>query len=218
MTEPRQGGRLQLVAAPEDREPGANARAKVAGPKAPKSTARRLAPGAPKSPSTVPLELAMELRTGEPVIWWNEKIGISWRPVIWMLVAGVALLATATAFAPDLWDQPLTEMWKPLVPALAPALILVLREWLSCRAVMVTDTSMITIDHRGRTERLAFRNVRRVRRDVLTGGVLLEGAAHKLRIPPSLSEDARTAIATQTRNTLRSNDGPDDPLHWLPLG
>jgi hypothetical protein len=51
---------------------------------------------------------------------------------------------------------------------------------------------------------------------VLTGGVLLEGARHKLRIPPQLAEDTRAAIASQTRYTLRGSDGPDDRIGWLP--
>jgi hypothetical protein len=64
-------------------------------------------------------------------------------------------------------------------------------------------------------ERIAFRNVRRVRRDLLTGGVLLEGAEHKLRVPPQLVDDARLAIASQTRYTVSSGDQPDDPLRFL---
>lgn len=217
-------GHLQLLPAPEDRpklgegdaeqvvvDTTADERLADMEP----SPGRRLAPNAPKSPGTVPLELARELRTGEPVIWWNEKREIVWRHVLWVLGAGLALLAFATLLAPELW-LPLAKFWQPLLPAIAPAALLAAREWLSRRAVMVTDNSVIVVDHRGRADRLGFRNVRRVRRDLLTGGVLLEGARHRLRIPPLLAEDARAAIASQTALVRGSPDAIDDPLGWMP--
>jgi hypothetical protein len=198
--------RLQLLPAPEHREAVDTAN----------TTGRTLAPGAPRSPGTVPLELARGLRVGEPVIWWGSKDTVDRRPIIWMLVAGLLLLGLATILAPELWDVPLRDLWKPLVPALAPAGLLFGREWVSCRAVLVTDSSVLVLDHRGRLDRLAFRNVRRIRRDLLTGGVLLEGAEHKLRVPPQLADDARAAVASQTRYVLAgSSDKPDDPLGWL---
>lgn len=200
---------LQLLPAPEDRKPGPS-RASTS------SEGRVLAPGAPRSPGAVPLELARELRVGEPVIWWGAKDRIDRRPIAWMFLAGAVLLGFATLLAPELWSAPIAEVWKPLVPALAPALLLLAREYLSLRTVLVTDSSVLVLDHRGRLDRLAFRNVRRVRRDLLTGGVLLEGAEHKLRLPPQLAEDARTAIATQTRHRIASGDPPDDPMGWLP--
>jgi hypothetical protein len=205
---------LRLLPAPEDREPSASGEPTGSSERA--GEGRRLAPGAPPSPGVVPLELARELRMGEPVVWWGRKEGIDRRPIVWMLIAGALLLGLATLLAPELWDQPLSELWKPLVPALAPALLLLGREWVSQRAVLVTDSSIVVCNHRGRVDRLAFRNVRRVARDLLTGGILLEGAQHRLRVPPQLAEDARAAIASQTRHTLRSGDGPDDPLGWLP--
>lgn len=202
--------RLQLLPAPEDREPVVEATV------VDRDEGRRLAPGAPPSPGPVPLELASELRMGEPVVWWGRKDSVDHRPIVWMLLAGLALLGFATLLAPELWDQPLRELWKPLVPALAPVALLGVREWLSMRAVLITDSSVVVCDHRGRLDRLAFRNVRRVGRDFLTGGILLEGARHKLRLPPQLADDAREAIASQTRHTVRSGEGPDDPLGWLP--
>lgn len=174
-----------------------------------------LAPGAPRSPGPVPFELATELRVGEAVIWWGRKELVARRPIAWLLIAGIALLGFGTVLAPELWSAPWTELWKPLVPALAPAALLFARELVSRRTVLVTESSVLVLDHRGQLDRLAFRNVRRVRRDLLTGGILLEGAAHKLRIPPELAEDARSAIASQTRHHLTSGDGPDDPLRWL---
>lgn len=200
---------LQLLPAPEDRKP-------VEPREGPTIEPRRLVPGAPLSPGPVPLELAMELGVGEPVVWWGRKDSIDRRPISWLIVAGLLVLGFATLLAPELWDQPWRELWKPLIPALAPAALLTVREWLSLRDVVVTDSSILVCDHRGRVERLAFRNVRRVGRDLLTGGILLEGARHKLRLPPALAEDTRAAIASQTRHTLRSGDGPDDPLAWLP--
>lgn len=213
MSAPR--GPLRLLPAPEDREPGAT-KSEPASAEAKPSEGRRLAPGAPLSPGPVPLELASALRMGEAVVWWGEKRGIERGPILWMLLAGVGLLGFATLLAPELWDQPLEELWKLFVPALAPATLLLGREWISQRAVVVTDSALIVADHRGRLDRLGFRNVRRVARDLLTGGVLLEGAQHKLRVPPQLSEDARQAVASQTRHILRSEEGgPDDPLGWL---
>src|SRR5690606_7398495 len=111
--------------------------------------------------------------------------------------------------APELWNVPWTELWKLLAPALAPAGLFYARELVSRRTVLVTESSVIVLDHQGRLDRLAFRNVRRVRRDLLTGGILLEGAAHKLRIPPELADDARVAIASQTRHHMTGGDGPD---------
>ncbi|HLT39440.1 MAG TPA: hypothetical protein VK034_24320 [Enhygromyxa sp.] len=199
---------LRLLPAPEDREPEPERGSSTDG-------GRVLAPGAPRSPGPVPLELARELRTGEPVVWWGSKDRIDRKPILWMLLGGALLLGFATLLAPELWAVPLRELWKPLIPALAPAALLLVRELVSVRTVLVTDSSLLVLDHRGRLDRLAFRNVRRVRRDLLTGGVLLEGAEHKLRVPPQLAEDARLAIASQTRYTVAGGPRPDDPLGYL---
>jgi hypothetical protein len=206
-TPPR--GPLRLLPAPEDR-------VDQSGMGGTSSGARRLAPSAPPSPGTLPFELATELRMGEPVVWWGEKDAIDRRPIAWMLLAAALLLGVATLLAPELWSQPLGDLWQPLLPAFAPAALLAAREWVSLRAVLVTDSSVVVCDHRGRVDRIAFRNIRRVSRDFLTGGVLLEGAEHKVRIPPSLAEDTRAAIGSQTRFAIRSGDGPDDPLGWMP--
>jgi hypothetical protein len=196
---------LQLLPAPEDRGE----------PTQPKSSSRRLSPSAPASPGTVPLELATELRMGEPVVWWGEKAEIDWRPIAWLLLAAALLLGFGTLLAPELWARPLDEMW-PMLLALAPAALFAVREWVSLRAVLVTDGSVVVCDHRGRVDRIAFRNIRRVGRDFVTGGILLEGAEHKVRIPPTLADDTRAAIGSQTRFAIRSGDGPEDPMHWMP--
>lgn len=164
----------------------------------------------------MPFEYARELRVGEPVIWWNHKESISWKPVLWTLGAALLILAIATLFAPDLWLQPLDELWKTVLPALLPALLLLAREWASRRAIVITDNSVIGIDHRGRVDRLGFRNVRTVKRDLFTGGVVLDGAEHRIRIPPSLADDAHDAIASQLRNTVRATDELEDRLGWFP--
>lgn len=170
----------------------------------------------PRPPGAVPLELAQLLRRGEAIVWWGEKDRISWRPVLWTLLAAALLLAGATAFAPEMWARPLEESWPPIAAVLAPAALMAVREYLSLRMIGVTDTSVISLPRFGSPDRIAFRNVDVVKTDLLTGGVLLEGAAHKVRIPPSLMEDTRAAIASQTRNAIRSDDGPDDQLGWLP--
>ncbi len=171
----------------------------------------------PRPPGAVPLELAQLLRRGEAIVWWGAKDQISWRPVLWTLLAGLLLLAAATVFAPAMWSRPLDEAWPPVAATLAPAALVTVREYLSLRMIGVTDTSVIALPRFGSADRIAFRNVDVVRTDLLTGGVLLEGAAHKVRIPPGLMEDTRAAIASQTRNAIRSGDGPDDRLGWLPL-
>ena len=62
-----------------------------------------------------------------------------------------------------------------------------------------------------------FSAVRRVHRDLLTGGVLLQGKDTKIRVPPALAENARAAIASQRRSVLRGDGAPpDDPLGWMP--
>jgi hypothetical protein len=194
-------GPLRLLPAPEHREPPEH-RASIT--------------GVPTSPGPLPLELATELRVGEPVVWWGEKDRIDRRSILWMAVAGLVLLGFATLMAPEIWAQPLAELWKLAILPLAPASLLAVREWLSLRAVLVTDNAVVVCDHRGRIDRLSFRNVRRVGRDLLTGGILLEGVEHKLRIPPALAEDTRAAIASQTRHTIRAGERPDDPMGWLP--
>lgn len=178
---------------------------------------RRLAPGAPRSPGTVPLELAQQLRMGEAVVWWNEKAAVSWRPVLWTALAGALVLGGVSAFAPELWSQPWSQLWRPIAAVFSPALFVLGREWLGRRATLVTDGAIIDVDARGRADRIGFRNIRKVRRDLLTGGVLLEGESHKVRIPPALTEDARRAMATQTTGMIRaSTDQPVDTVGWLP--
>ena len=178
---------------------------------------RQFAPNAPASPGTVPLDLARRLRSQESVIWWNQKKEISKRAVLYTLALGAVCLAGVTLFAPEFWAQPLAELWKPALVPMSPALIVFLREKMSIRSILVTDNSVLEIDRKGRSDRIAFRSIRRVRRDLLTGGMLLEGKNHRVRIPPMLLHDAQAAIASQTHHRLGSGEqAPDDPLGWLP--
>ncbi len=181
------------------------------------SHGRQYAPHAPLSPGSVPHELARSLRTHEPVVWWNEKNSISWRAVAYTFALGAACLAAVTLFAPEFWQQPLARLWKPAFVPFLPSAMVLARETLSRRSILVTDTSVLEVGWRGDRARLAFRNIRRVRRDILTGGILLEGKQHRVRIPPSLLEDAQAAIASQTKHTLGSGDTTaDDPTGWFP--
>ena len=177
----------------------------------------RLAPMAPASPGTLPFELATELRTGEALVWWGEKQQISWRPVAWTFGAAVLLLLVVTAFAPGFWSQPWSDVGKPVAAILSPVALVLAREFASRRSVMVTDSSVVVVTASGRADRLGFRNVRRVRKDWLTGGIKLDGAQHVVRVPPALLDPTRQAIASQTTGRIRADAlEVDDPLQWMP--
>jgi hypothetical protein len=183
----------------------------------PDPTGRRLAPGAPLSPGTAPLELAAHLRVGEALVWWDAKASWDFRPAL--IVFGVCLLILlgATAIAPGFWRQAWSDMWPPIAALFSPVLLLLVRERLGQRSFMVTDTAIIEVTRAGVVSRLAFAAIQRVRRDVVTGGVLLHGKDTKIRIPPALTTNARLAIASQRRNVVRGDPRPpDDPLGWLP--
>ena len=176
---------------------------------------RRLAPGAPRSPGTLPLELAVHLRGGEPLVWWGSKTEVSPRPVL--AVAGIclAIALLVTAFSPEFWAQPWEALWPPLAALFSPVPVVALREALGRRSILVTDTSIVEVSRAGVSQRVAFDGVRRVRRDLLTGGILLEGGAgQRLRVPPEIAADARAAIASQRRGTFRPT-AIDDPVGWL---
>jgi len=178
---------------------------------------RRLAPGAPLSPGTAPLELAAHLRVGEALVWWDAKDGYDFR--LTMIVFGVCALVLlgATGLAPGFWRQAWSDMWPPLAALFSPVLLLAVRERLGLRSLMVTDTAIIEITRAGVVSRLSFAAIQKVRRDLVTGGILLQGKDTKIRIPPSLMANTREAIASQRRNVVRGDPRPpDDPLAWLP--
>lgn len=177
---------------------------------------RILAPGAPPSPGPVPSDLARHLVFGEALVWWDEKERVHLGPVAMVVGAGVAILGFVSVLAPSFWLQPLGELWKPVAALFSPALLVLLRERLNQCAVLVTDVGIIGVDRSGGVQRLAFDAIESVRRDVLRGGLLLEGKRGRVRIPPSLTDDAHQAIASQRRLRPRTGAVVDDPMRWLP--
>lgn len=177
---------------------------------------RSLAPGAPRSPGTVPFALARHLRTGEALVWWDSKNVMQWRPAAIFAAFAAIVLAIATAIAPEFWSQPLRDLWKPIGALFSPAALLLVRERMNLRSTMVTDGAIIDVARDGSADRLAFKNIRRVRRDVIRGGMKLEGEHHQVRIPPPLMDDARQAIHHQLQGRIHAMDQqPDDPGRWL---
>ncbi len=177
---------------------------------------RILAAGAPPSPSVAPLDLAKHLEFGEALAWWGDKSHMERAPI---LVAGALIaivLVLVTAVMPAFWLQPFDQLWQPLVALSLPLGFAILRERLSRRAVLVTDTAIVEVDMAGRGARLGFDNVRTVRRDLLRGGIRLDGARASVRIPSALVDDARQAIASQRRGRVQTREGLDDPMRWLP--
>lgn len=188
-------------------------------PDSPEHDARglRLAPGAPPSPGITPLELAAHLRVGEALVWWDAKATYEIKPSLIVFAACLVILLGATAIAPGFWRQEWSDMWPPLAALFSPVALLLVREQLGLRSLMVTDTAIIEITRGGAVSRLAFSAIQKVRRDLVTGGVLLQGRDTKIRIPPALTNNARAAIASQRRNVVRGDPNPpDDPLAWLP--
>lgn len=177
---------------------------------------RILAPGAPPSPGPVPGDLARHLVFGEALVWWDEKERVHLGPVALVVGAGVAILGFVSVLAPSFWLQPLGELWKPVAALFSPALLVLLRERLNQCAVLVTDVGIIGVDRSGGVQRVALDGITAVRRDVLRGGVLLEGPRGRVHVPPSLMGDAQQAIASQRRSRPRAGGQVDDPMRWLP--
>ena len=177
---------------------------------------RVLAVGAPPSPSQVPLDLARHLEFGEVLVWWGEKDRIEPLP---LLLAGgllVGALTLVTVFVPEFWAQPFSQLWQPLAAICAPLLFVLFRERASRGAVLVTDTSVIEVGPTGRMARLGFDNVRAVRRDVLRGGVRLDGARASVHVPGPLVDPTRAAIGSQRKSRVSTGTNLDDPAGWLP--
>lgn len=177
---------------------------------------RILAPGAPPSPGPIPTELARHLVHGEALVWWGVKDRIRFGAVGLVLAAAISILGFVSLFAPEFWLQPLAELAKPIAVLLSPAAFVLLRERINRRAVVVTDSAIVDMDLRGQANRIPFDGIAAVRRDFLRGGVILEGRRAQVRIPPSLSDDAHQAIASQRRNRVRGSSAVDDPQGWLP--
>lgn len=177
---------------------------------------RILAAGAPPSPSVVPMDLAKHLEFGEALAWWGDKSHIDRAPVILAGALVVIALGSVSLLMPAFWLQPLGQLWQPLLAVSLPLWFALFRERVSRRAVLVTDTAIVEVDMSGRSARLGFDNIREVRRDLLRGGLRLEGARATVRIPAPLVDDARQAIASQRRGRVQTREQLDDPLRWLP--
>jgi len=177
---------------------------------------RILAAGAPPSPGPVPKEYARHLQHGEALVWWSEKDRIQFGPLVMVLVAAVSLLGFATLFAPEFWIQPWSSLWPPIAALLSPALLVLVRERVNQRAVLVTDTAIVGVDRDGTPHRLPWGAPVSVRRDLLRGGIVLLGRSDSVRIPPSLVEDARRAVSSQARHQIRGASMIDDPTGWMP--
>lgn len=185
-------------------------------PEEPDDGRRVLAPGAPASPGPIPNELAQHLAHGEVLAWWNEKQGVQFALLgVSMGAAAVALLFVS-GFAPEFWSQPFSGLWPPLLALFSPTLFVLGREWLNRRAVLVTADAVVEVDNDGTVHRLPLGAIVRIRRDWIRGGVTLLGKRGVVRIPPSLMDDARDAVASRLAKTIRSNAGRiEDPNHWL---
>lgn len=176
---------------------------------------RRLAPGAPRSPGTLPLDLALHLRSGEALIWWDEKDRIAPLPVLGTLTICAVILLAVTGFSLDFWRQPFANIWPPIAALFSPVLAVLVREVLAQRSIVVTDAAIVDVPRFGEPRRLAVDAIRRVRRDLWTGGVRLEGSGVVIRVPPQLAGDARRAIAS-SRTTVIKGATIEDPQRWLP--
>ena len=176
---------------------------------------RRLAPGAPRSPGTLPLDLAMHLRSGEALVWWDEKDRVAPRPVLGVVAICVIILLAVTGFSIDFWRQPFASVWPPVAALFSPVLAVLVREVFAMRAIVVTDAAIVDVPRYGEPRRLAVDAIRKVRRDLWTGGVKLEGSGVVIRVPPQLAGDARKAIAS-SRTTAVRGTAVEDPLRWLP--
>ncbi len=176
---------------------------------------RILAPGAPPSPGPCPNDLAVHLEHGEVMVWWGEKRGIEFAlAAITLAAAGVALLMV-TGFAPSFWSQPLAQLWKPVAALLSPTLAVLVREWMSRRALIVTGNAITEVGRDGRAHRLALSSIASVKRDWLRGGLRVEGPNTVVQVPTSLMEDAGKAVRSRLRGRVNAPDRERDPLRWL---
>lgn len=174
-----------------------------------------LAPGAPPSPGPCPNDLAQHLNHGEVLAWWGEKSGIQFGLAAITLGAAAVALLLVTGFAPSFWAQPPAQLWRPLLVLLSPTLAVIVREWLSRRAVLVTGVAIIEVPRRGAPARLNLSGIVRVRRDWVRGGLTVEGSNTRVHVPTSLIEDAGKAVRSRLRGRARPPSREADPLRWL---
>ncbi|MCH9687200.1 MAG: hypothetical protein K0V04_37540 [Deltaproteobacteria bacterium] len=176
---------------------------------------RILAPGAPPSPGPIPNDLARHLTFGEALVWWGDKDHIRFGPVILVVLAAVSILGFVSVLAPEFWLQSWKDLAKPIAALLSPAAFVLLRERFNQRAVLVTDASIVEVGPNGHVSRLRFSAIVSVRRDVLRGGLLIDGQRGRVRVPPSLIDDAGQAVASQRKHGVQVSSAVEDPTGWL---
>lgn len=183
------------------------------------SEARSFAPGAPNSPGPLPDDLRELLERGEALIWWNQKEDIDWVSPGVTLVVCLMLLGAITMLAPTFWARSPLDFWGPVAAMLLPAAFMVMREFFGRGLWVVTERRIVTVDFRGYTQSLAFRSIREVRRDHISGGVKLIGPDKTLRIGPRFAKDLRIAMQTQLRHKVLGS-GDQSPVDhvggWFP--
>jgi hypothetical protein len=178
-------------------------------------------PGGPVTPrdqgqGPVPFSIAQRLKAGEAVVWWGSVDGMRWRAPAVLAAIGAGVFLLVGIAVPELWQQPPRELLRAFAVCVAPGAAQALRNWLGRRAVVVTDTAILDEDPNGRGDRLGIGNIRCIRRDWSTGGVLVEGAAHRVKIPPSLVHETRAHVLRQRSVVImRDEDALDDRLGWL---
>lgn len=177
---------------------------------------RILAPGAPPSPGPLPTELTPHLEHGEVLAWWGEKRHIELTLVGLSFGAAVLALLGVTAFAPEFWRQGLTDIAAPVGALLSPTALVLGREWVARRAVMVTDGAIVVVEPSGASTRLPLPAIRTIRRDFVRGGAVLEGAGLSVAIPAALAEPTGAALASRIRSRTGAAGSIDDRLGWLP--
>ena len=156
----------------------------------------------------VPFALSQRLEAGEAVVWWDAVETMAWRGPS-MLAAIARVFAMVGVAVPELWSLPAGELAR--AAAVSPRARL--RNWWAQRTN--TDGAILDADRGGRGDRLRLSNVRVVRRDRGPRGIL-EGAAHRIRIPPTLTPDVQRHLRRQREVMLmRDEDALDDRLGWL---
>lgn len=141
---------------------------------------------------------------------------MGWRAPAVLAAVGAGVFLLVGLAVPELWDQPRRELLRAFAVCVAPGAAQALRNWLARRTVVVTDTAILDADLQGAGDRISIGNIRRVRRDWSTGGVLVEGAAHRVKIPPALAQDVRHHVLRQRAVVImRDEEALDDRLGWL---
>ncbi|RMG99503.1 MAG: hypothetical protein D6705_02965 [Deltaproteobacteria bacterium] len=114
-----------------------------------------------------------------------------------------ALLVFVTLLAPEIWREPVSRLAGPLAAYVAPWILLAAREVLGRGVVVVTGDGLGVRSFGRPPVFVRYRAVRRVRRALLLGGVVLETARGRIWLPGRLAERARDPIARARRSEGR---------------